>query len=239
MPRKPRNQPRNRELVPGVNRFSRSTMFHKKGKWAIKNKQTVKKKEEIKPVVKPFGKKGETRTIKPKGPKFYPADYVPHRLEKTKKHPIIRLRSSIKPGSVLIVLAGRFKGKRVVFIKQLPSGLLLVTGPFKVNGVPIRRVNQAYVIATSTSIDISGITIDPKFDDSFFKKPKKEKKAKSETDFFATETEKKHLDKAQVESQKAFDTPIMNIIKNQPHLRSYLKAKFSLSRGQFPHDLKF
>ncbi|CAL0305311.1 unnamed protein product [Lupinus luteus] len=40
------------------------------------------------------------------------------------------------------------QGKESCVLKQLPSGFLLVNGPFKINGVPLRRVNQAYVIGT-------------------------------------------------------------------------------------------
>ena len=68
-------------------------------------------------------------------PRFYPADDVKKPLKRRVIRKPAALRSSISPGTILILLAGRFKGKRVVFLKQLPSGLLLVTGPFRVNGV--------------------------------------------------------------------------------------------------------
>lgn len=89
------------------------------------------------------------------------------------------LRPSLKPGTVLIILAGRFRGKRVVYLKPLENGVLLVTGPFKINGVPLRRVNSRYVIATSTSVDLEGVDVG-KFDDKYFAREKEAKKTREQ-----------------------------------------------------------
>lgn len=49
---------------------------------------------------------------------MYPADDVKvHPIKESKKPKITKLRPKITPGTVLIVLAGRFKGRRVVFLK--------------------------------------------------------------------------------------------------------------------------
>ncbi len=53
--------------------------------------------------------------------------------------------------------------------------------------MPLRRVNQAYVIATSTSVDVGGVDV-AKFDDGYFKAEKKERTKKGEDGFFADAT---------------------------------------------------
>lgn len=140
---------------------------------------------------------------------------------------------------MLIILAGRFMGKRVVFLKQLPTGLLLVTGPFKINGVPLRRVNQSYVIASSTKVDISGVNLD-KFDDKYFAKEVQKKKNKGEGQFFESEKEEKNaLPQEKKDDQKAVDAPLIKSIEGIAELENYLAARFSLKAGMKPHELKF
>merc|ERR1712028_312338 len=104
-----------------------------------------------------------------------------------------KLKASLVPGAVVILLAGRFKGKRAVFLKQLESGLCLITGPFKVNGIPLRRVPQSYVIGTSTVVDVSKADTTA-VTDCQFKKPKSAKKKSEDGPFAAAEEKEKPLD---------------------------------------------
>jgi len=148
-----------------------------------------------------------------------------------------KLRSSITPGTVLILLAGRFRGRRVVFLKQLESGLLLVTGPYAVNGVPLRRVNQRFCIATSAKVDLKGTDFGS-VSDEYFKKEDKQKKAKkTESSFFAEGAEKTGILDEKKAGQKKMDEPIIKALPAD--LKAYLKARFSLSAKMYPHELKF
>ncbi|KAI9594459.1 60S ribosomal protein L6 [Syncephalis fuscata] len=239
------NASRNSELASGISRFSRTKTYSRRALWK-RNKASVGKAlnaapDTTKTVSVKGEKNGSERTVAlNKAPRFYPAhdQSRPIRAHKTVRP--TKLRASITPGTVLILLAGRFRGKRVVFLKQLSSGLLLVTGPYKVNGVPIRRVNQAYVIATSTSVDLSGVKIDEKFNDDYFKREKAAKNKKAtEEEFFGDNAKKPVLAEGRAADQKSVDAAIIAAVDKVPMLRSYIGAKFSLSKGQAPHAMKF
>ncbi|CAL5026923.1 unnamed protein product [Urochloa decumbens] len=213
------------KLSLGIKKASRSHAYHRRGLWAIKAKHGGSFPKAEKP----------SATAEPK---FYPADDVKPRKPSTRKPKPTKLRSSITPGTVLILLAGRFMGKRVVFLKQLKSGLLLVTGPFKINGVPIRRVNQTYVVATSTKVDVSGVNVE-KFDDSYFAREKKKKAKKTEGELFKTQEVAKDLPQVKKDDQKAVDAALIKAIEAVPDLKTYLGARFSLRDGDKPHEMVF
>merc|ERR1711968_144239 len=185
---------------------------------------------------KPWGAKSAPKAaVGKKETRYYPAEDVKKKLgnhHNTTK--ITKLRKNIVPGTVLILLAGRFKGSRVVFLKQLPSGLLLISGPYQINGVPLRRVPQSYVIATQTTVDISGVKVPDTVNDAFFKKPKSPKKKDDEL-FFEKDKEST-LDESRKQLQKDVDAKIAAKVEATPLLKQYLSAKFSLKKGDKPHQ---
>ncbi|KAF3398327.1 60S ribosomal protein L6-B [Penicillium rolfsii] len=191
---------------------------------------------------KQFGK-GQRLVPAQKAQKWYPVDdeSQPKKVRKTIRP--AKVRETLQPGTILILLAGRFRGKRVVLLKHLDQGVLLVTGPFKINGVPLRRVNARYVIATSKRIDIAGVdakTLEKVSTPDYFTKEKKAEK-KSEEAFFkqGEKPAKKVVASARAADQKAVDQSILSSIKKEEFLSSYLATTFSLRSGDKPHEMKW
>jgi len=187
---------------------------------------------------------------------YYPTEDVKKPAKRAlrkadKKTRAAKLRPSIVPGRVLILLSGRFRGRRVVFLKQLESGLLLVSGPRAINGVPLRRVNQAYVIATSTSIDAGAAkavaeVVKPITDKVFARGEKAEKLAakksmrskKTAEGFMALQSAPvKEVSAERKKLQEEVDAKLG--VKEGSVLAKYLFARFSLSKGSKPHAMAF
>ncbi|OLL26832.1 60S ribosomal protein L6 [Neolecta irregularis DAH-3] len=186
-------------------------------------------------------KNGSSRNTVPsseKASRWYPAEDIkaPKKSRKTQKP--TKFRNSLTPGAVVIILAGRFRGKRVVVLKQL-NDTIVVTGPFKINGVPLRRINPAYVIATQTKIELPSALNLAKFDDKYFAREKEPKRKAEEKEFFGDKAEKKELPRARTEDQKVVDKALVSVIKKTQHLSSYLASSFSLSKGDRPHLMQF
>jgi large subunit ribosomal protein L6e len=234
-----------KDIVPGVGRLSRSQSYARRQLYKGRKTGAPPAKPEAAPtkeVKVGGGKNGETRLVPTsKAPRFYPGEDVRKPKQSRKTARPTKLRNSITPGTVLILLAGRFRGKRVVFLKQLESGLLLVTGPYKVNGVPLRRVNQAYVIATSTKIDLGDYKVDSKFNDAYFAKSEKKRRPSAEEEFFADgkPKEKGAYPETKAADQREVDKVVCAAVKKTEYLAKYLKASWGLSNGEYPHQLVF
>merc|ERR1711990_1054574 len=170
----------------------------------------------------------------------YPADDAVVNFKRACKTPNPpKGRKCIVPGRVVILLSGRFRGRRVVALKTLPSGLLLVTGPYRLNGVPLKRVNPAYCIPTSSKLDVSKVDVS-KVDDAWFAKDKVKAGNKGEDAFFADNQKVNVRSDAKKASQKTVDASVLELVKKQDaHFAGYLRTRFTLRNNMRFHEMSF
>jgi large subunit ribosomal protein L6e len=149
-------------LAPSIPAKSRSASYHSKGLWAKKakfgNKWPAAKPKTAKAAAHVTSekkvKKGTRTVVRPRLPRNF-TNQPDGTVRGSYASRVPKIRASVAPGRVCIVLAGKYAGRRVVVVKALQSGLVVVTGPSSLNSVPLRRVNPTYLIATSVRLDFA------------------------------------------------------------------------------------
>ena len=123
-----------------------------------------------------------------------------------------------RPGAILAAQFGRGAARELP-----PPPSLRPSSPLTLSPPPPR---------SQKGIDTKGI------EDGAFAKPK-DLKGKKEADFFAEDEGKKALPAEYIAMQNKVDTPLAAAVKKTDKLAAYLKARFTLSKGDVPHKMVF
>merc|ERR1711972_865738 len=105
----------------------------------------------------------------------------------------------------------------------------------------LRRVNQAYVISTSTKLDLNNIDL-TKYDDFILKNNYSYQSRKNDSFFWCKSKliESKNIKNSQFkEIQKSIDKALIERIKLVPYLKNYISTLFTLKKNARPHLMNF
>lgn len=89
---------------------------------------------------------------------------------------------------------------------------------------------------------MSVIQVDSKINDAYFSKDKSASRNGTEAEFFKdgdNKESKKAFPESKAADQKQVDKDVLAAIAKTPNLAKYLGASFGLTKGQFPHLMKF
>ena len=231
-------------LKPGALKYSKREMYKVAAIRELMSKRQIPGECRAIRLVERTNKKNGKKYLMRLNPKKYPVPNLS--MPKTPIYKQAKLRPSVTPGTIGICLRGNQRAKRVVFIKQIDSGLLLVCNPL--NQCAPRTINHKYFLATKTKLDVSGINVPEEMNHTYFHNKRAERKA------YAKALKKssilggdkpvrkvKELTPEKLAINKKLEDQVTALIKGHPDpmFRRYMKALFKLGPRDYPHRMQF
>jgi ribosomal protein L14E/L6E/L27E len=120
------------------------------------------------------------------------------------------------PGTILILLNKKMQGKKAILLKTTESNLFIISGPFSLNGISLRRVNPRYTISTENKIDLQNLSLQ-NLNDEYFNYLIKIHRSK--------DLEKKmNIFSSHYLRQMSIDKEILRLLKKKIFYSDYLKT---------------
>jgi len=231
-------------LKAGTLKYSKKEMFRIAAfRKALRQGQIPGEARAIRMVERTDKKTGNKYLMK-LNPKKYP---IPNLTPaKTPKYRQLKLRKSLTPGTIGILLRGNHRAKRVVFIRQVDCGLLLVCNPL--TGCPPRTIDHKYFLATKMKLDVSGIKVPEEMTHTYFHNKKAEnrafQKALKKSSILGGDKpvrKAKELTPEKMAINKKLADQVADLIKAHPDpiFVRYMKALFKLGPRDYPHRMLF
>lgn len=155
---------------------------------------------------------------------YFPDEDMPVYIEKLQsmKINIERIpRDDLKYGNIVVILEGEFASKRVIYLGSKNFNAIVI-GPRSFNGVPLIKIDEKYLLKTSTVLKLTKVEI-------------------NEEDIF--KSEKEFIENYTFFEPSALETKLEEEIKTETSkiefMRAYLSEDFNLSDITKIDNMKF
>uniref|UniRef100_A0A1I8FP09 SANT domain-containing protein n=1 Tax=Macrostomum lignano TaxID=282301 RepID=A0A1I8FP09_9PLAT len=149
-------------------------------------------------------------------------------------------------GSVLILLAGRHAASGCVFLKQLASGLLLVTGAIQGQRLPAETRLPELRDRHQDSAGAGDLRLPERLNDAYFRRSQSKQKASSAAQgpVHPARRPPTSSPRSVARTRSRSNSQVMSALvklgrPDKKLMLAYLSSLFSLKSGQRPHDMVF
>lgn len=163
--------------------------------------------------------------IIPDDPRLYIPDDTPEFVERYRKTTARKprtARTDLARGMVVVVLEGVFASRRVIYLGGLGDNLALCVGPKSINNIPLFKIDERYLLATSTVLEIGNVDVDEK------------NAVLTERDVYTTPMSVEMTD-----SERKLDEELTRAVRNVEFMKTYLCEPFEVDGSRNFYSLKY